>query len=109
MNLHAVSNNADCCFKGLDERTEPNSRWYQGNIRPVDALDTMGAGDSYITAFVVSCLSHGWSKKQPLDAEIIRDAMEFAADYSAKNCLKPGGFGFEHKLAEMKDGQASIS
>ena len=75
------------------------SRWYQGNIRPVDALDTMGAGDSYITAFVVSCLSHGWSKKQPLDAEIIRDAMEFAADYSAKNCLKPGGFGFEHKLA----------
>ena len=85
------------------------SRWYQGNIRPVDALDTMGAGDSYITAFVVSCLSHGWSKKQPLDAEIIRDAMEFAADYSAKNCLKPGGFGFEHKLAEMKDGQASIS
>ena len=30
------------------------SRWYQGNIRPVDALDTMGAGDSYITAFVVS-------------------------------------------------------
>lgn len=47
--------------------------------------------------------------KQPLDAEIIRDAMEFAADYSAKNCLKPGGFGFEHKLAEMKDGQASIS
>ena len=85
------------------------SRWYQGNIRPVDALDTMGAGDSYITAFVVSCLSHGWSKKQPLDVEIIRDAMEFAADYSAKNCLKPGGFGFEHKLAEMKDGQASIS
>lgn len=85
------------------------SRWYQGNIRPVDALDTMGAGDSYVTAFVVSCLSRGWSKKQPLDAEIIRDAMEFAADYSAKNCLKPGGFGFEHKLAEMKDGQASIS
>ena len=44
-------------------------------------------------------------KKQPLDVGIIRDAMEFAADYSAKNCLKPGGFGFEHKLAEMKDSQ----
>lgn len=82
------------------------SRWYEGKVKLVEALDTMGAGDSYITAFVVNCLAHGWSKGQPLDETVIREAMAFASDYSAKNCLRPGGFGFEYALAEMTDDRA---
>ena len=76
--------------------------WYTGTVKHVDALDTMGAGDSYITAFVVKCLELGWSRDRALDAETISTAMAFAADYSAQNCMRAGGFGFEHPLQDLR-------
>lgn len=74
---------------------------YEGVVDRVDALDTMGAGDSYLSAFVVSCLSGGWRKGVPLNKESIAKAFKRAAEYSAENCLRPGGFGFEHSISGM--------
>ena len=50
----------------------------------VEAVDTMGAGDSFIAAFICSILS-GNSPK---------DAAKNAADFSAKICLVNGAFGY---------------
>lgn len=75
--------------------------FHEGPVVLVDALDTMGAGDSYITAFTVSCLSQGWRRGLPIERRVIERAMRDAAEYSAENCLRPGGFGFEHPLADM--------
>lgn len=78
------------------------SGYIDGPVSFVDAIDTMGAGDSYITAFVLSAIERGWRKDAPLDAASISRAMRDAASYSARNCMRPGGFGFEAPLADMK-------
>lgn len=65
----------------------------QGHVHPVDAIDTMGAGDSYLAAFLTSLLKSGWKKGAILTKTQVAEAMEQAAVYSAKNCLHDGGFG----------------
>lgn len=72
----------------------------EGFVDKVDALDTMGAGDSFLSAFVVSCLKSGWRKGVSLERDSIVMALKRAAEYSAENCFRPGGFGFEHPISE---------
>lgn len=50
----------------------------------VDAVDTMGAGDSYITAFLLSFLKKG----------NIQDAMAEGSRVAAQSCLVEGSFGY---------------
>ena len=45
--------------------------------KPVDAIDTLGAGDSFTTAFLLSLL----------DGEKIETAMEKGAEFAAKTCM----------------------
>ena len=61
--------------------------YYQG-IAKVDAVDTMGAGDSYIAAFLVHYTNNN----------DIQKAMEAAAEYSAQNCTKRGAIGYAHVM-----------
>ena len=56
-------------------------------------VDTMGAGDSYLAAFMYALLEKGWKKGSCLGGTVIAEAMERAARYSAENCKKDGGFG----------------
>ncbi|MBY0099225.1 PfkB family carbohydrate kinase [Mesobacillus maritimus] len=59
----------------------------------VKPTDTMGAGDSFITCFIVQYLSktkHGNTNR----AEIIKDSLKEAARFSAEQCLVDGSFGF---------------
>lgn len=55
------------------------------SIQPVDA---MGAGDSFIAAFLVAALDH----------ESIDNVLSKACAYAAGNCLSPGAFGYPMKL-----------
>ncbi|MGP0577190.1 PfkB family carbohydrate kinase [Paenibacillus peoriae] len=50
----------------------------------VDAVDTMGAGDSYITAFLLSFLKNG----------NIQDAVVEGSRVAAQSCLVEGSFGY---------------
>lgn len=68
--------------------------YYKGTVKLVEPVDTMGAGDSFFTSFAVTLLNKGWKKGEPLKEEMIKEAFEFAAEFSANNCLKEGAFGF---------------
>ena len=65
----------------------------------VEAVDTLGAGDSFATAFLLSwtksVLEHGDKLKQDkaLRAKLLKQALEEAAEFSAKTCLVYGAFG----------------
>ena len=64
------------------------NRFYTQGIVEVDAIDTMGAGDSYIAAFLVKYA----------DTKDIALSMQFGAAYAAENCTKRGAIGYAHKM-----------
>lgn len=55
-------------------------------------VDTMGAGDAFISAFLYQFIDNGGYEAED-KSEIITKALEFAADYSAKSCMVEGSFG----------------
>ena len=67
---------------------------HEGEVKMVQAVDTMGAGDSFFTAFVVQLMREGYRRGNVPSEECIRKAFSFAADFSAQTCLKDGAFGF---------------
>ena len=68
---------------------------YRGEAKKIKVVDTMGAGDSFFTAFVVSLLNAGWKKGIMMQKEAVESALASAAEYSAANCMKEGGFGMK--------------
>lgn len=70
------------------------NREYAGIVKLVEPVDTMGAGDSFFTAFVTALMKEGYGKEKTASEEMINRAFEFAADFSAKTCLTEGAFGF---------------
>jgi len=70
------------------------NRLYNGKVKMVEAVDTMGAGDSFFTAFVVQLMREGYRRGIIPSEEGIQRAFEFAADFSAGTCMKDGAFGF---------------
>ena len=64
-----------------------------GEISAVDAVDTMGAGDSFLAGFVSGMFSQGWRKGAALAGESAVRALQIASHYAGENCLKEGGFG----------------
>lgn len=67
---------------------------HKGMIKRIVPIDTMGAGDSFFTAFVVSLVTSGWIRGTIADDIVVQKAFEFAADFSAQTCLVEGSFGF---------------
>jgi sugar/nucleoside kinase (ribokinase family) len=74
----------------------------------VEATDTMGAGDSFITSFLVHYVKGAWDardfpegsgslgitrKEDYLDC-LIRGSLYEAAIFAAGNCQREGSFGF---------------
>lgn len=67
---------------------------YHGVVKLVEPVDTMGAGDSFFTAFVAELMKEGYGTEKMASEDMINRAFEFAADFSAKTCLTEGAFGF---------------
>ena len=65
-------------------------QWYQQAPEYVTPVDTMGAGDAFITAF----LCHYLAQTNIPDEEAIPASLKQAALFSAKICLKEGAFGY---------------
>lgn len=59
-------------------------------IEAVDALDTLGAGDSYIAGFLTSMIMGASAA----------DSMAFGAKTAATTCLHYGAFGYPHEMSE---------
>lgn len=63
----------------------------------MNAIDTCGAGDSFISAFLISILESGFKKGDILKEAQIVQALEKARDFSAENCMRSGSFGMGKK------------
>lgn len=69
------------------------TKFYIQEPKLVKPIDTMGAGDSFITCFMVNYLNK--LKDGVLDEDqIIIDSLAKAADFSSKQCLVDGSFGY---------------
>lgn len=67
--------------------SENGNRFEQG-IKPVEAVDTMGAGDSFIAGFLT----------RRIQGAGMADALDFAAGVAANTCKIHGSFGYPHPL-----------
>lgn len=67
-----------------------NGERFIKTITPIKAIDTMGAGDSFISGFLSE-----YTKSEDMEA-----ALNFAAQCSAKTCLCHGGFGYPHPFGK---------
>lgn len=86
----------------VTDGTKGQKLWYEGNtydgvVKRVEPVDTMGAGDSFFTAFVVAVMRAGFGKGKVLKEDDFKEAFSYAADFSAKTCLVEGAFGFGTK------------
>ncbi len=70
---------------------------HKGTVKLIRPIDTMGAGDSFFSAWVVWLGGTGVPTGLPADGGMIRNAFEFAAVFSAQNCLVEGSFGFAYR------------
>ena len=61
-------------------------------LEPVQAVDTMGAGDSFAAAFLYSIV--GAEKRGEEGEAALRAAMEHGARFAATTCLVRGAFGY---------------
>ena len=69
-----------------------------GKAKMIDPLDTMGAGDSYIAAFVNSLYNDGWQKGMTMPAKALKKALLAGCEYSTENCKVKGAFGYSELL-----------
>lgn len=68
-------------------------RFYEQKPHWLDrVVDTMGAGDAFITAFLVDYLQSGGFSTQRRSERIVH-ALDAAAEYAARACLVNGSFG----------------
>ena len=79
-------------------------RFYKQDICPVKPVDTMGAGDAYISAFLMSYLA---AEADELDAgrDKIRISLRKAAQFAATVVLKDGalGVGYDVDPARLRE------
>lgn len=71
---------------------------YVGKAKYIVPVDTMGAGDSFCAACLAGLIKRGWKKNSCITETMVLPALEEAAEYSAKNCLKEGSFGYGLKI-----------
>lgn len=78
--------------RGVEGQIYYDGTFHYGTIEKVEAIDTCGAGDSFATAFLIYMLKKGWKGRQ-MESCVISEALQFAAHYSALNCMKKGALG----------------
>ncbi len=76
------------------------NRFYTKKPDLCDAVDTMGAGDAFISAFLVDFVGSGGlsARTEQQREEKIRQGLGAAAAWSAKACMTPGAFGHGCKI-----------
>jgi fructoselysine 6-kinase len=65
------------------------------------AVDTMGAGDAFVTAFVLGMCRHGWRHGEaPGTDDEIHDALVRAGEHAACMCGLEGAFGHPYRWSK---------
>lgn len=66
-----------------------NNKIFYQEAKKVEPIDTLGAGDSFITVFLLEII-----KRTVVNEEVIKRGLKKAADYASKTCLINGAFGY---------------
>ena len=66
---------------------------YKRAVQRVAASDTMGAGDSFLAAFLCRLYQDGWQKGRPMPQQSLLEALAAGQAARAQNCMSQGGFG----------------
>ena len=66
-----------------------------GEAKFIKPVDTMGAGDSFLAAFIYALYQEGWRKGMHMPVETLKKALIAGRDYSAENCKVEGAFGYK--------------
>lgn len=61
--------------------------------KPTQVVDTLGAGDAFVTAMLLSLVAGGWRRGDQLSLQAVRDAMDKGAEFAAEICKIKGAFG----------------
>ncbi|CAH1650928.1 MULTISPECIES: fructoselysine 6-kinase [unclassified Chelatococcus] len=61
--------------------------------KPTEVVDTLGAGDAFITATLLSLVAAGWRRGVRPPAGVIRAALDRGAEFAAQICRVEGAFG----------------
>ena len=69
-------------------------QFYYQDIIVTDVVDTLGAGDGFIAAFLMRWITD----------EELSEALFQGVDYAAKVCTYKGGFGYETRIKENQPG-----
>lgn len=87
-------------YDGTDFYTQPP--------KLVEAVDTLGAGDSFAAAFLLAWLKQKDRAEQDpsIRPTVLREALEQAAEFSSKTCLVYGAFGEGTAFEPMGKGEA---
>jgi sugar/nucleoside kinase (ribokinase family) len=75
------------------QRVYDGQAFYSGKVKLVEPVDTLGAGDSFFTQFILSIVEQGWRKGEGVGSKVVEHAFDLAADFSAKTCMVYGAFG----------------
>ncbi|MGM9889717.1 MAG: HAD-IA family hydrolase [Floccifex porci] len=78
-----------------------HSSYYEGIIDYIKPIDTMGAGDAFISRFVTSLVEQGWKKSKPVLSGLT-SSFQLAATFSKEICQIEGGIGFPFQKKELK-------
>ena len=63
------------------------------DVQKIVPSDTMGAGDSFLAAFLNTLLQFGWQKNRQMPEKALSAAVQAGQKASAENCMRQGGFG----------------
>jgi len=80
-----------------------SKKFYNCKPKLVEPVDTMGAGDSFLTAFLTNFIQKQGSKNGEDYEEIVEESLRIASEFSAKTCLVEGSFGYG-KATNKTDG-----
>lgn len=67
----------------------------------VKASDTMGAGDSFLAAFLCDLYAAGWQKGKRMPEQALLHALSVGQQVSARNCMAQGGFGCKAEVSSQ--------
>lgn len=69
------------------------TEFYRQQPHLVEAVDTLGAGDSFITAFLLNYIQHDPESRVNIEKSI-KESLDKGAALAAKNCMVDGAFGY---------------
>lgn len=75
---------------------------FKGHNQYVTPVDTMGAGDGFISALVCYLVEHGLKKNTKIEEMIFEDALFFAGKYASEVVKIHGGIGYPMKEKKHK-------